>query len=54
VAALVHATAAHGYLVDSVQLTSADQLAGMIQGAFGQAPQTLRRYVEDHAPWDQV
>jgi len=34
--------------------TSADQLAGMIQGAFGQALQSLRRYVEDHASWDQV
>jgi hypothetical protein len=34
--------------------TNADELASMIRGAFGQALDSLRRYIEDHASWDQA
>lgn len=34
--------------------TSADQLTGMIHGAFQQSLESLRRYVEDKRPWDAV
>jgi hypothetical protein len=33
---------------------SADEIASMIRGAFGQALDSLRRYLEDHASWDQI
>jgi uncharacterized protein YndB with AHSA1/START domain len=32
--------------------TGADQLADMIDGAFQQSLQSLRRYIEDKLPWD--
>jgi uncharacterized protein YndB with AHSA1/START domain len=34
--------------------TGADELAGMIRGAFGQALESLRRYMKDHASWDRA
>jgi uncharacterized protein YndB with AHSA1/START domain len=33
---------------------SADQVTGMIHGAFQQSLNTLRRYVEEKLPWDAV
>jgi hypothetical protein len=32
--------------------SGADELTGMIQGAFQQSLESLRRYVEDKLPWD--
>jgi uncharacterized protein YndB with AHSA1/START domain len=32
--------------------TSGDELTGMIQGAFQQSLESLRRFVEDKLPWD--
>jgi uncharacterized protein YndB with AHSA1/START domain len=32
--------------------TGAEELAGMIQGAFQQSLESLRRFVEDKRPWD--
>ena len=34
--------------------TAADQLTGMIHGAFQQSLESLHRYVEDKLPWDAV
>jgi hypothetical protein len=32
--------------------TRADERTGMIQGAFQQSLESLRRFVEDQLPWD--
>ena len=32
--------------------TGADELTSLIQGAFGQSLEALRRFVEDKLPWD--
>ena len=37
---------------DPLDPTAADELSGMIQGAFGQSLESLRRYVEEKVPWD--
>ena len=37
---------------DPLDPAGGEELAGMIQGAFGQSLQSLRRYVEEKVPWD--
>ena len=37
---------------DLLDPTSGEELSSVIQEAFGQSPQSLRRYVEDKLPWD--
>jgi uncharacterized protein YndB with AHSA1/START domain len=32
--------------------TTGEEVSGVIEGAFGQSLQSLRRYVEDKMPWD--
>jgi uncharacterized protein YndB with AHSA1/START domain len=32
--------------------TAGEELSGMVEGAFGQSLQSLRRYVEQSVPWD--
>jgi uncharacterized protein YndB with AHSA1/START domain len=32
--------------------TAGEELSGMVEGAFGQSLQSLRRYVEEKVPWD--
>jgi hypothetical protein len=37
---------------DPLDPTAAEDLAGMIQQAFGQSLESLRRYVEEKVAWD--
>jgi hypothetical protein len=49
-----HATVILTTTFDGLDSTGDDQLAAMIESAFGQSLESLRRYIEDHVPWNQT